>query len=338
MDKDTKYQDKFSSLIEMVEYLKDEKFCHKYFAYQRWNEGRFCPHCGNDKTYAFSDGLRYKCQACRQQFTARVGTIFEGSKIPLKKWFIGIYLVSSHKKGISSYQLAKDLKVTQKTGWFMLHRIRFSLANGGFELSGTIQCDETFVGGKNKNRHTDKKVKNSQGRCFIDKTPVMGMLQQGEHEIVARPHKINPSKTVREKVITKQPIMVGKVIVNTQIESIQPMIYNNIAKGSIVVSDEWRAYKGIGKDYNHRIVDHGAKEYVNSNGDTSNAVESFWSQFKRSIIGIYHHVSREHLQNYVNESIFRYNTRGMSENERVDATLKGTDGKRLTYKMLIKHN
>ena len=214
----------------------------------------------------------------------------------MKKWFVAIYLLGGHKKGISSYQLAKDIKVTQKSAWFMEHRIRFALANGGFAMSGTVQADELFVGGKNKNRHADKKVEQSQGRSFKDKTAVVGLYQQGESEIIERPHKKDARKTVKEKVILKQSMVTAQVSIDTKRESIQPIVLANVKHGSVLVSDEWMGYNGMNKYYDHRIVDHRAKEYVNANGDTSNGIEGFWSHFKRSIIGIYHHVSREHYR------------------------------------------
>lgn len=176
----TKTIENFNSLLEVYDYFSDEQKCLDYLATQRWDGEIICPHCNHNKIYAFQDKKRFKCAKCRQQFTAKVGTIFEDSKVAMRKWFIAIYLVTSHKNGISSHQLAKDIKVTQKTAWFMLQRIRFGLgANVDTdELEGTIELDETFVGGKNKNRHADKKVENSQGRSFKDKTPVMGMLQE----------------------------------------------------------------------------------------------------------------------------------------------------------------
>lgn len=152
----------FNSLIEVIEYFADEKKCLTYLLAQRFECSIYCPHCGNDKVYSFSDGLRFKCSACRQQFTAKVGTIFEGSKIPMKKWFTAIYLVISHKKGISSHQLAKDIKVTQKSAWFMLHRIRFALAQGSFETkmsdgSEIVELDEAYIGSKINNMREKKR-------------------------------------------------------------------------------------------------------------------------------------------------------------------------------------
>jgi transposase-like protein len=158
--------DTFSSLIELLDYFSTTKKCEEYIQVKRWGNSPICPHCEGEKIYKFSDGKRFKCGSCKKQFTVRIGTIFQDSNVPLRKWIIAMYLNTCHKKGISSYQLAKDIKVTQKTAWFMLQRIRYGLGHdtANEQLEGTVQVDETFVGGKNKNRHADKKVKNSQGR------------------------------------------------------------------------------------------------------------------------------------------------------------------------------
>lgn len=328
--------DNFNSLIEIISYFDSESKCLNYLELKRWDGKPVCPHCNHDKVYRFSDGKRFKCASCREQFTAKVGTIFEDSKIPLQKWYVAIYLVTAHKKGISSHQLAKDIKVTQKSAWFMLHRIRFGLgANEDLaeKLEGTIELDETFVGGKNKNRHADKKVKNSQGRSFKDKTPVMGMLQEEISETIERPNKNNPAKTVKEKVILQNSIVRCQVVSNTKSASLQPVIKENVKIGSILVSDEWMAYQGLNKHYDHRIVDHRAKQYVNESGDTTNALEGFWTSFKRSYIGIYHYMSRKHMQYYANEVAFRYNTRTMKDGLRLDHAMTLVGGS-IKYKQL----
>ena len=332
-------QDNFNSLLDIIEYFRDEQTAIEYLVNKRWKNGVVCPHCGVEKTYSFADKKRYKCAKCRQQFTAKVGTIFEDSKIQLRKWFVAVYLITSHKKGISSHQLAKDLKVTQKTAWFMLHRIRFALGNGSFDMplggeGETIAVDETFVGGKNKNRHKDKKVEGSQGRSFKDKTPVLGMLQKEQAEYIERPHKVIAGKTVKEKIVNIPAIVKCVVTVDTSEDSLKPAIEDIVKHGSIIVSDEWKAYNNLKTNYDHRIVDHKAKEYVNANGDTTNPIEGFWMLFKRSYIGIYHYMSRKHLQKYADESAFRYNTIRMSEGGRVNFLMNNVSG-RLTYNALI---
>jgi transposase-like protein len=334
MAKEEKLIEDFDSLFELMEYFKDEATCIKYLVSQRWKDGIHCPHCGMEKIYSFSDGKRYKCAACREQFTAKTGSIFEDTKISLRKWFIAVYFVNSHKKGISSHQLARDLKVTQKTAWFMLHRIRFALGqNDEEQLDGIIEVDETFVGGKNKNRHKDKKVENSQGRSFKDKTPVFGMTERAQYEIVERPHKVIPAKIVKEKVITKDSFVITRVVPDTKTASLQPIIKHHVKEGAAVVSDEWMAYNGLNKLYEHYVVDHGKKQYAI--GDkTTNSMEGFWTWVKRAIIGIYHSVSRKHLQSYMDEITFRYNTKWEKEGHRVALFMQQVDG-RLKYKTLI---
>lgn len=307
----TPYPETFDSLIELMEYFNTEEKCIEYHAHRRWGDKPTCPHCEHEKVYKFSNGKTYKCAKCRKQFNVKTGTIFEESNVPLRKWFIAIYLLTSHKKGVSSHQLGRDIKVTQKTAWFMLQRIRHQLGidndpNEG--LDGIIEVDETFVGGKNKNRHKDKKVKNSQGRSYKDKTPILGILQ-----------RYGKVKTI--------------VIQDTKASTIQPLILQVVKPGSVLMSDEWMAYNGLNAVYDHNIVNHGAREYVNGNIFT-NTLEGFWAWIKRMIMGTYHYVSRKHLQYYANEATFRYNTRNEKQGARLALLLSTTIGS-LRYKELI---
>lgn len=314
----------FSSLADMLAYLPDEEACRNYLEFQRWNGIPKCPHCKvqSKKHYEIKQkgifkGVR-KCFSCRKEFTVRIGTAFEHSQIPLRKWFMCIYMFSSHRKGLSSYQVARDLGITQKSAWFMLGRLRHS-NNLKEELFGEqidgksmvmVKCDETFVGGKNKNRHRDKKVKNSQGRSYIDKTPVFGLMYRG-------------------KVYTE-------VIPNTQRPTIEPIIKRLVGKGAIIVSDEWSAYEDLEKDYIHIILNHEGKQYGYA-GFHGNDIEGFWSILKRGIIGVYHSVSRKHLHLYCNEFEFRYNTRELTNEERFNLSLILDKGK-ITHKDLVKKN
>lgn len=332
----------FNSLSEMLPILKDEKRSRIYFEYLKWSGDQRCPFCNSQDYYRLKTrgefkGM-YKCSNCMERYTATCGTVIEGTKIPLSKWLIASYIFSAHKKGISSAQLARDLSITQKSAWYMLHRLRFGITSnaiGDQQLEGRIELDETFVGGKNKNRHAAKKVKNSQGRSFKDKTPVMGMLQEQVFEIIERPNKIHPEKVVKEKVIVQQSVVRCKVVPNTQSESLQPIIKEHVHENSVVISDEWMGYAGLNEKYDHRIVDHTKHQYVTSTGDSSNAMEGFWTSLKRSYIGIYHHMSRKHMQSYADEVAFRYNTRAMKNGERLRQAVSLMNG-RITYKRLIK--
>lgn len=302
----------FNSILDLIRAFPDEQSCIDHLETIIWDNKPVSPFDKTSTVYK-STKNRYICRNTNKYFNIKTNTIFEGTKIPLQQWFLAIYLFTSHKKGISSYQLAKDLAITQKTAWFMLQRIRYAMEHKSFlqEMEGVIEADETFVGGKNKNRHKDKKVKNSQGRSFKDKTPVLGLLnREGNVKCV--------------------------VIPDTKSETIQPIILSHVKKGSTIYSDEWWAYQGLGKFYNHGVVDHGRGQYVNDSGETTNGIENFWSQFKRGIIGIYHNrVTRKHLQGYANEFTFRFNFRHEATGHRINLFLESTINKRLTYNKLI---
>jgi len=302
---------KFKSLIELFDTFKTEEQCREYLIQQRWNGKPVCPYCGyTEKAYIIENGKRFKCgnKECRKKYSVTVGTFFENSNIPLRKWFAAMYVITAHKKGISSLQLSRDIDVHQKTAWFMLHRIRGMVANKAPEiLEGVVQVDETFVGGKNKNRHQHKKVAYSQGRSMVDKTPVLGAIEVGG--------KVSAT-----------------VLQDTTKESIQPVINDLVKPGSLMVTDDWHAYKGLNVSYSHIVINHTDGEYVRGAFDT-NSIENFWSLFKRGIVGIYHNVSTKHLQAYVDEFAYRFNSRKDNDQFRFSDTLTKTEG-RLKYKDL----
>lgn len=325
-------KEKFSSLLELLDYFTDEKICNDYLILDRWEGTPICPHCATMEVYICKEYL-FSCKSCKMQFTAKVGTIFESSKIPLRKWYAAIYLTSEHKNGISSHQLAKDIGVTQKSAWFMLQRIRFGIDEVD-ELDGEIELDETFVGGKNKNRHANKKIKNSQGRSFKDKTPILGMMQKEIKIIEYRPNKLNHNfKLLKEKIILQVSKVKLKVIKSTSSENIQPEIIKNINKNSKIISDEWIGYNGLNSMFNHIIIDHSKYQYVNENGNTTNTIEGFWTFVKRACISTHHYVSRKHLQLYANEIGFRYNNIKSTTRQKLKEILKSN--KRITYKKLV---
>lgn len=302
----------FKNLVQLTEYFSDKDRCIEYLTALRWEGNVTCTFCQHDKVYELKGkNKRYKCAKCRKQFSAIKGTIFENSPIPLQKWFAAVYLITAHKKGISSVQLGVDLGVTQKTAWFMAHRIRFALQVKSFvaPMEGPVQVDETFVGGKNKNRHASKKVKESQGRSLKDKTPVLG-LTDGKGQVYTQ------------------------VIPNTQAKTIKPIIEQMVKKGEIVVTDEWKAYKDLRREYRHMVVKHNEGKYVVEDLST-NRIEGYWSILKRGIYGIYHQVSAKHLHRYCDEFSFRYNSREVKAMERFEQSIQSTEC-RLTWKDLTK--
>lgn len=327
----------FKSILQVAKAFEDPQTCIDYLEKMMWNGVVISPFNPYSKVYKCKDN-KYRCKETGKYFNVRTGTMFDSSNVSLQKWFMAIWLITNNKKGISSVQLSLDIDVTQKTAWFMLQRIRntFGIDKNEPKLSGTVESDESFVGGKNKNRKKSKKVKNSQGRSFKDKTPVLGLLERKESYNVERPHKIIEGRSVKETIVTKAGRVICKVIPNTQLDSVQPIVKKMVEKGSRLISDEWHAYTGLNSDYDHYIVNHAGKEYVNTLDSSihSNTIEGFWTGLKKSVIAVYHKVSRKHLQKYADESAFRYNTIGLTTTERFNKMLQKSD-KRLTYKMLI---
>lgn len=303
----------FKSLPELLDYFKDEETCRIYLEKTRWAGVTICPYCDHSgKMYLIEKGRRFKCgnKECHKKFSVTVGTVFENTKIKLRLWIAAIYLITAHKKGISSLQLSRDLNITQKTAWFMLHRIREMVtAKTPHILNTIVQADETFMGGKNKNRHYNKRVPESQGRAVKDKTPVLGIIEVGG--------KVNT-----------------RVIADTKASTIRPIIEKIVTSGAIMVTDEWKGYRGLGSNYSHIVVNHGHGEYVRGAFHTNN-IENFWSLLKRGVYGIYHQVSRKHLQRYCEEFAYRFNTRDLNDGSRFNSALTNTDG-RLKYKDLIR--
>ena len=265
-----------------------------------WDGEPVSPFDKTSTVYKCSNGM-YRCKNTGKYFTVKTGTIFENTKLPLMKWFMAIYILTSHKKGIASTQLARDIGITQKSAWFLSQKIRmiFACENDNV-LDGEIECDETFVGGRNNNRHKDKKVKGSQGRSFKDKVPVQGILQ--------RNGKLN-----------------AYVVPNTQGRSLLPNILKTVSRNSILYTDEWLGYKDVGSYFQgHFIVDHGKKQYADGNA-TSNHIEGAWKFFKSSVVAIHNNcIKQHHLQKYVNEFVFRYNTNKMSEFARFVHAIKNS--------------
>lgn len=298
------------SLKTFNDQFPDENSCIDWMIDYRWNGEPVCQKCGCLGAYKItvkgkagkSDRHLLKCKACRKQFTVKVGTIFEDSAVPLRTWFLGIFLLTTRKKGTSSIQLADDLEVTQKTAWFMLHRIRHAINSGSFDepLNGTIECDETYIGGKRKGK---------RGRGAAGKTPVAGCVQRGG----------------KAKV---------EVVENVKASTLIPLIQKNVAVGSVVMTDELRSYNKLPSlGFSHATVNHGTGQYVDGVAYV-NGAENFWKHFKKGIEAIYIHISKKHLQKYCDEFTYRFNQRELEDSQKFTEWFRHCE-KRLTYSKLI---
>jgi len=304
----------FKNIIELRDHFNDELVCIKHLEKLRWNNEPVCPYCGHKRVYKFRDHKTYKCAKCLQKFNVKVKTIFEDTKISLQKWFMAVYYLTAHKKGISSIQLGRDISVTQKTAWFMLHRLRYATKTPEFNtpLSNIVEADETYVGGKEKNKHACKKLEHSQGRSGVGKIIVLGLVERNGY-------------------------LKMKSVPNLSEQNIRSYVFNNVTLGSKVMTDEFRAYNGLADFYFHSTVDHSKGEYVISKTIHTNTIEGFWSLMKRSIVGIYHHLSKKHIDQYLNEFTYRYNTRKEKDEVRFNLMLSNCKG-RLKYNQLVHPN
>ena len=273
----------FNSLIELTSYFNSEAKCRKVIREQRWGKDIACPVCGSLHVYDRKNG-RYTCADCNHTFSVISGTIFENTKLPLRKWFMAMYLISSHKKGISSVQLAQDINVTQKTAWFMLHKIRHMYGQTVETLKGKVEADEMYLGGKETNKHESKRTEGTQGRSTKTKTPIFAMVER--------------EGSVRALAVK-----------DTKVETLMPIIKQYVYEHSEVFTDELSSYSKLTENgYIHNVVHHHEKEYAVGDNYT-NTIEGFWAQFRRMVYGIYHFVSKKYLQRYIDEEVYRWNTK-----------------------------
>lgn len=289
----------FKNLAEFMTFFNTEEVCRSYFEEVRFKGGDFCPHCKHTKINRFSDGERYRCASCKQDFTIKTGTLFGESKLPLRKWFVAIYLLTTSKKGVSSIELAEQVGVSQKTAWFMDHRIREALKQNGGKLFGTVEVDETYIGGKHLRKDG-----------FRKKAPIFGMTERkGKTKAFSVPHRGT--------------------------EVLLPLIRDNIDAKARIMSDEARVYQKLPRTgYQHGSVKHGKRHWAHGDVNT-NSIESFWALFKRGHHGTYHTMSKKHLQRYIDEFVFRFNSRDVSMQERFDLVTKLMSGSgKMSYKAL----
>src|SRR5271166_5975824 len=304
------------SLQEAVEYFSNPDNCIQYLSIRRWPDGVVtCPTCDSDKVKFRANRRTWTCSShhSKREFSIKVGTVMEDSAIPLDKWLTATWLITNCKNGISSYEVARDVKVTQKSAWFMLHRIRLLMQdeNFGSKLGGEVEADETFIGGKARNMHKDVHARRitGMGQSFRDKTIVMGLLERGGN--------------VRTLVIPDR-----------QKGTLQPIVREHVQVGSALLTDEMGGYQGLNGEFQHEVIDH-AMQYVNGRVHT-NGLENFWSLLKRGLHGTYVSVEPFHLFRYLDEQVFRYNNRATKDRKITDAdrfsmVISKIVGKRLTF-------
>jgi transposase-like protein len=306
------------TLTEAVVHFADPDTSLRHMIAVRWPDGVRCPHCGSEKVHFLANQRRWKCAVNhpRRQFSVKVGTIFEESPLPLEKWLVAVWLETNAKNSISSYEVARALGITQKSAWFMLHRVRYALHVGSFDkkLQGVIEADETLVGGRANNMHKSVRKVKIKGTGGAHMTAVMGLLER---------HDGKKHSTVRAMVLP-----------NRQQAILHGVIHKNVEPGSSVYTDALKQYNGLSPTFEHDFVDH-AEAYVKDKVVHTNGLENFWALFKRCIKGTHVSIEPFHIQAYVDSEAFRFNHREVKDGDRFALAMQGVSGKRLTYKALI---
>jgi transposase-like protein len=296
------------TLADAVVYFRDPDNSLKYLAAKRWPNGVECPYCATKEPMFLATRRIWKCRACRKQFSVKVGTIFNESPIGLDKWLVAIWLISNCKNGVSSYEIGRDLEVTQKTAWFMLHRIREAMQDKtATKLAGEVEVDESFIGGKSRNMHKAERARKISGTGGKGKAIALGMVERG-------------GKVRTFAVPTRKR------------HELHKHVRENVQAGSALFSDSLKSYDGLSSEYQHSVVDH-AVEYARGNVHT-NTMENFWSLVKRQLHGTYISVEPFHLYRYLDEQSFRYNGRKLTDAERFSFVCSQIAGRRLTWERL----
>ena len=298
------------TLAQLLKQYPDDASAEAWFVERRWPNGIACPRCGdcNVQIGTTHPRMPFRCRGCKKFFSVKTGMMMEGSNIGYQAWLIAVYSMTTNLKGISSMKLHRDLGITQKSAWYMAHRIRESWKDDQAPFAGPVEVDETFVGGLEANKHGSKKLK--AGRGTVGKIAVAGVRDRETGKVQAA------------------------VVQSTNKQTLQGFVQGNIVKGATIYSDDASAYDGLP---NHETVKHSVGEYVRQQVHT-NGVESFWAMFKRGQKGVYHKTSKKHLKRYVTEFVGRHNKRPLDTDDQMGALVQGMEGKRLSYALLIQDN